>query len=76
MVCRSCQKDNPPGFKHCLHCGEIMHLKGRVVEPSSEPRMNPDRTRAKTERRKAIEKIARDNPEMAAKVIQTWLRSE
>ena len=76
MVCRSCQRDNPAGFKHCLHCGETLHVRGRVGDPENEPRQRSDRIRARRERRKAIEHLAEENPEMAAKVLQTWLKSE
>jgi len=76
MVCRNCQRDNPPGFKHCLHCGELIYLQGRVNNPSREPGNNSGRTHAKKKRRKAIERIAEENPEMAAKVLRTWLKSE
>lgn len=76
MVCRSCQRDNPPGFKHCLHCGEMIHLQGRVNNPSTEAREKSGRIHARVKRRKAIERIAEENPEMAAKVLRTWLNSE
>jgi flagellar biosynthesis/type III secretory pathway M-ring protein FliF/YscJ len=76
MVCRSCMRDNPAGIKYCLHCGELLHLGGRTNDPDSEPRRRLDRIRAKRERRKAIERLADENPEMAAKVLQTWLKSE
>ena len=53
-----------------------MHLQGRVNNPSSEPNNKSERTHAKKKRRKAIERIAEENPEMAAKVLRTWLKSE
>jgi flagellar biosynthesis/type III secretory pathway M-ring protein FliF/YscJ len=76
MVCRSCQRDNPAGFKYCLHCGELLHLQGRVSDHGKDPRHRLDRIRARRERRKEIEHLAEENPEMAAKVLQTWLKSE
>jgi flagellar biosynthesis/type III secretory pathway M-ring protein FliF/YscJ len=76
MICRSCQRDNPAGIKYCLHCGELLRLEGRIGDPNSEPRRRLDNINAKRERRKAIEKLADENPEMAAKVLQTWLKSE
>lgn len=76
MVCRSCQRDNPTGFKYCLHCGEMLHLRGRVGGPDNAPRQRPDRIRVRRERRKAIEHLAKENPEMAAEVLKTWLKSE
>ncbi len=76
MVCRGCSRDNPPGMKYCLHCGELLQLKGRVADPEAEPRRRVERIMVKTERRRAIEKLADENPELAAKVLQTWLKSE
>ncbi len=76
MICRSCKRDNPKGVKYCIHCGELLFVEGRgnPADPSSPRKF--DRLRAKRERRKAIERLADENPEMAAKVLQTWLKSE
>jgi len=76
MFCRSCNRDNPAGVKYCMHCGELLHLGGKGNPPSSPSGRKSNNLRARRERRKAIERLADENPELAAKVLQTWLKSE
>ena len=76
MICRSCNGDNPPGAKYCLHCGELLRLGGRVKHKDEASSRKHDKLRAKRERRKAIERLTDENPELAAKVLKTWLKSE
>ena len=76
MICRSCKRDNPKGVKYCIHCGELLILEGRVQAANPDMPGKHEKIRARRERRKAIERIADENPDLAAKVLQTWLKSE
>jgi flagellar biosynthesis/type III secretory pathway M-ring protein FliF/YscJ len=76
MFCTSCKRENPPDAKYCRHCGEMLHLGGKDAPGRGPSPKKIDQLKARRERRKAIEKIADENPELAAKVLQTWLKSE
>ena len=71
MFCRSCNRENPSGVKYCIHCGELLHLGTKGNPQNPQPARKGDPHRVKRERRKAIERLADENPELAAKVLQT-----